>query len=161
MTKDNENIHFYIIDEDYKTKRKIQNSHFESSGKAILLSDLKSDGTVMQQLNKLHRNFTTTKPKKGKKTEENSNQTEKQSSVESINYVEVSKLFGSYQELRKRERGLVDYKQELAEMEVTLRDKLTQEIDIKKKNIEELCREILALEDTCKEIQQELASAET
>jgi hypothetical protein len=156
MTKDNENIHFHIIDEDYRAKRKIQNSHFESSGKALLLTDLKKDGVVIEQLNRMHGNFAAPKSRKPLKRDENSDQVEQQNSDESMNFVEVSKLFASYQKLRKREQGLIDCKQELCAVEVSLRDRLTQEIERKKKNIEELCHEILALQDICKEIEQEL-----
>jgi hypothetical protein len=155
MKKDNEDIHLHIINEDYKTIKNKRNHHFDVSGKAISLIELKNSAAVAEQLRKMHNDFAGTNEELLNKAK-TSNQLEKQSSLP-INSLDVSELFESYQIIKTEDQSLIDNKQELLTMEHSLRNRLTQEICKKKKSIEELQVEILALQNSCKEIKQELS----
>ena len=157
MKKENENIHLHIINEDYKDKKKKQTQHFESSGKAIELSELKNHAAVIEQLRKMHRDLAGTNEPELLDAEDQ-NQTEEQSSNESMSSFDVSELFTSYQRLKAEEQGLIDCRQDSLAIERSLQDRLSKEIRKKKKAIEELQTEISAIQNTCREIEKELGS---
>ena len=137
MKKENETIYLHIISEDYKTKEQKQNEHCDVSGKTIQLTELqKKDASVIKQLRKMHRGFAATK--------------------EPMNLLDVSDLYASYQKIKTEEQELLVRKQDLLKMERYLRRRLLKEINKKTKTIETLHQEILALQNTCREISQEL-----
>ena len=158
MKKENENIHRYIIKEDYRALKKKQNQHFEVSGKALTLSDLQNDSSIVELLKKMHGDFAATHEPESLQEPENPDQTEQQNSYLSTGSVDVSELFASYEKLKKEEQDLADSKQNLLAMEQSLRNKLTLEICKKKKGIKELQVEISVLQNTCEEIKQELGT---
>jgi hypothetical protein len=156
MKKENENIHLHIIKEDYRTLKKKQNEHFEVSGKALTLSDLKNNAFIVEQLKKQHENFAQTNQPELLQPPEDPDQTEQQNSNLSRDSLDVSELFATYEKLKKEEQDVADSKQNLLAMEQSLRNRLTLEICKKKKTIEELQVEITALQNTCEEIKLEL-----
>ena len=79
-----------------------------------------------------------------------------QLSIDKLDSLDVSELFVSYQKLKTEEQQLANCKKDLHSMEMGLRNRLIQEINNKKKAVEELKVEILTLNSTCNEIEQEL-----
>jgi hypothetical protein len=156
MKKENENIHRHIINEDYKALKKKQNQHFEVSGKAITLSELQNDSTIVEQLKKMHEDFATTNEPELLQVPTDPDQMEQQSSYMPTDSFDVSDLFATYEKLKTEEQELVDCKQNLLATEQSLRNRLKLEICKKKKDIKELQVEIAALENTCEEIKLEL-----
>jgi hypothetical protein len=157
MKKEKENIHFHIISEDYKAKKNKQNQHWDILSKPALLSGLQNNTPVVEQLKKMHGDLVEPEePELIQVATENPDQIETQSNYQSINSLDVSELIASYQKLKTEEQELIDCKQDLLAMEQGLRNRLMQEICIKKKAIEDLQSEVLALQNTCREIAQEL-----
>ena len=156
MKKENENIHLHIIYEDYKAIKNKQKNHFDISEKAIQLSELQKNASVVEQLRKMHGDLVGTHEPETLKTAEDHNQKEQQSTYGKINSLDVSELFMAYQKLKAEEQGLIDRKQDLLAMERGLQNRLTQEICKKKRTIKELKVEIHALRNTCREIKKEL-----
>jgi hypothetical protein len=156
MKKEKENIHFHIISEDYRAKKNKQNQQWDILKKPVLLSGLQSNIPVVEQLKKMHGDLVELEEPELVQVAENLNQAENQSDCGLLNSLDVSELIASYQKLKTEEQELINCKQDLLEMEAGLRNKLMQEICGKKKAIEELQGEISALQNTCREIEQEL-----
>lgn len=157
MKKRNKNIFWHIINEDYKTKKQEQNQRFDVSGKAIQLTEpQQQDASVAEQLRKMHDPFVVTMEPEWLQQTDELNQTKQQDSCESMNSLDVSELYESYQKIKTEEQELIDCKQDLQSMEQDLREKLSKEIGKKKKAIEALQLEISALQNTCRVISQEL-----
>jgi hypothetical protein len=116
MKKENENIHRHIINEDYRALKKKQNQHFEVSGKALTLSDLQNDSSIVELLKKMHGDFAATNEPESLQEPENPDQIEQQNSYLSTDSLDVSELFATYEKLKTEEQELVDCKQNLREM---------------------------------------------
>jgi hypothetical protein len=154
MKKQNKNIFSHIIEEDYRAKKQKQNEHFEISGKAIPLNELqKKNSSVFEQLRQMHSPFA--EPELPEPNDD-LNQTKQQNSSKPMNSPAISELYAFYQKTKTEEQELLNRKQNLLSMEQNLIERLLKEIDIKKKSIKALNQEITALEDTCREISQEL-----
>jgi hypothetical protein len=153
----NKNIFLHVIDEDYKTKKQKQCESPDVSGKAIQIVEQK-DVSVIEQLRKMHDNFAATKELEGTEPNNELNQIKQQDPRESMNSLDISELYESYQKLKTEEQELLERKQDLLSTEQGLRENLLTEINKKKKAIETLHLEIAVLENTCKEISQGLAN---
>ena len=153
----NKNIFLHVIDEDYKTKKQKQSESPDVSGKAIQIVDQK-DVSVIEQLRKMHDDFGGTKELEGAEPANGLDQTKQQGPCESMNSLDVSELYISYQKLKTEELELLERKQELLSTEQDLRESLLTEITKKKKAIEALHLEISALENICREISEGLAN---
>ena len=156
MKKQNENIQLHIISEDYKVKKKEQNNTFSILEKAIPVSELQNNESVFEQLNKMHEEIDETKEPDTPADDKALNQKEEFDLSDLIGSSDTSKLLVFYEKLKKEESELINWRQEFFAIEQRLRDKLNQEIQRKRKSIEELRSEILILQNTCKEIEQEL-----
>ncbi len=157
MKKEKENIHFHIISEDYKAKKNKQNQHWDILSKPVLLSGLQNNSPVVEQLKKMHGDLVEPEePELIQVTNESPDQIETQNDYQSLNSLDVSELTTAYQKLKTEEQELIECKQDLLAMEQGLQNRLIQEICRKKKAIEDLQREVLALQNTCREIAQEL-----
>ena len=157
MKKEKENIHFHIISEDYKAKKNKQNQHWDILSKPVLLSGLQNNTPLVEQLKKMHGDLV--EPEEQELIQvanESPDQIETQSDYQSLNSLDVSELTTAYQKLKTEEQELIECKQDLLAMEQGLQNRLIQEICRKKKAIEDLQREVLALQNTCREIAQEL-----
>ena len=157
MKKENENIFLHIINEDYKTNKQKQSERCDVSGKAIELTELEQkDASAIKQLRKMHRDFAVTKEPEWQEPTDKLNQTKQQDSHKLMSSLDVSELYASYQEIKSEEQELIDRKKDLLAMEQDLRKTLLKEIGKKKKAIKVLHIEISALQNTCREISQEL-----
>ena len=155
MKKENKNIFLHVIDEDYKAKKQEQNERIDISEKTIQLMDQK-DVSVIEQLRKMHGYFASAEEPEQLELTDEVNQTKQQDHCESMNSLEVSELYVSYQKVKAEEQELIDRKQDLLSMEQDLRGRLLKEIYQKKKAIELLQLEISTLQNNCKEISQVL-----
>ena len=155
MKKKNKNIFWHIVNDDYEAKKQKQNEHFETSGKAIQLTETQQKNTaIVDQLRKMHDNFEDVmEPESLKTTGELG-----LDSTETLNSLDVSELYVSYQKIKTEEQELIDQKQDLLSVEQDLRGKLASEIGKKKKSIDALRLEIEELQNMCRVISQELES---
>jgi hypothetical protein len=156
--KKNKNIFWHIIEEDYKIKSENQSQCFDVSGKAILFTDPQHKGaSVVEQLKKLHQPFMVTEESEMHEPNDELNQTNQQDSLESTNSLNDSELNAFSQKIETEEQELIDHKQDMQSQEHDLREKLLIEIGEKKKVIEALQLEISTLQNSCREISQELS----
>ncbi len=138
MKKEKENIFLHIINDNYKTSKKKQSEHSDVTGKAILSTELQQkNASVLEKLRNMHEDFPT-------------------ESMESMDSLDVSELYASYQKLVTIEQELLDRKEDVLSKEQDLRKRLISEIDNKNKKINALQIEISALQNKCEEISREL-----
>jgi hypothetical protein len=153
--KKNKNIFSHIIEENYKKKRQEQKQCFEVSGKAFLLSGLQNEkGSLVKQLEKLHDPFVVIEQPRL----DDPNQTRQQDSFKSTDSFDNSELNEFSQKKETEVQEPIDQKQDMQIKEQDLRERLLKEIGEKKKLVEVLQLEILTLQNSCKEISQELLS---
>ena len=155
MKKENKNIFLQIIDQDYKANKQAQNERIDLSKRYIQLIDQK-DISVVEQLRKMHADFEVTKEPEQLESNDEINQTKPEVPCESMNSIDVSELYLSYQKVKAEEQELKDRRQDLLSMEQDLRERMLKEIYNKKKTIKVLHIEIAALQNNCKEISQAL-----
>jgi hypothetical protein len=135
MKKEKENIFLHIINDNYKTSKKKQSEHGDVTGKAILSTELQQkNASVLEKLRRMHEDFPT----------------------QSMDALDVSELYASYQKLVIKEQQLMDRKEDLLSKEQDLRKRLLREIDNKNKEINALQIEISVLQNKCEEISREL-----
>lgn len=151
----NKNIFLHVIDQDYKDKKQKQNEHPDVSGKSLQLTEIK-DNTVVEQLKKMHGPFQETTELEASELTNELSQTRQLEPTESMNSLDVSELYLSFQNLKTEEQELLARKQDLLSIEQNLREKLLTEVIAKKKAIEALNLEISTLQNTCKEISEGL-----
>ena len=137
MKKENKNIFLHIIDQDYKANKQAQNGGIDISEKTIQLMDQK-DFSVIEQLRKMHADFGETEEPEQLESIDEINQTKPLAPCESMNSIDVSELYLSYQKVKAEEQELKDRKQALLSMEQDLRARMLKEIYNKKKAIEVL-----------------------
>ncbi len=138
MKKEKENIFLHIINDNYKTSKKKQVEHGDVTGKAILSTELQQkNASVLEKLRNMHEDFAT-------------------QPMESMDSLDVSELYASYQKLVTIEQELLDRKEDLLSKEQDLRKRLISEIDTKNKKINALQIEIAVLQNKCEEISREL-----
>jgi hypothetical protein len=156
MKKEKVNIHSHIIREDYESKKN-KPQQWDILEKPILLSELQSKTTLVEQLKTMHTCLIETEEAELPQISAmNSEQVESQSDCQQMNSQDISELIKYYQELKTNELELIDKRQSLILTEQYLRNKLIQEICAKKKVMIELQEEILALQSNCRQIEQEL-----
>ena len=96
MKKEKQNIFLHIINDNYKTSKKKQNEHGDVIGKAISSAELQQkDASVLEKLRKMHEDFPT----------------------QSIDSLDISELYESYQKIKIKEHDLIDRKQDLLSKE--------------------------------------------
>ena len=151
MKKENKNIFLHIIDQDYKATKQAQKGGIDISEKTIQLMDQK-DVSVIDQLRKMHADFEITKETEQLESTDEFNQTKPSALCETMNSIDVSELYLSYQKVKAEEQELKDHKQDLLSMEQDLRARMLKEIYNKKKAIEVLHIEISTLQSNCQDI---------
>jgi hypothetical protein len=157
MKTKNEPIFLHIIEEDYKESEKKQNKRFDTTGKAILLDELQQeDGSVAEQLRKMHGEYAGKSEPDSLDVTENFNEIEPHAAHEAKKPSGISELIATYQKTKITEQELTGRKQDLLLMQKDLRAILDKEILKKQKTIQTLQNEISVLETNCKEISQEL-----
>jgi hypothetical protein len=156
--KKNKNIFWHIIEEDYKKKSQKQSRCLDTSEKVILITELQQkDNSVIEQLEKLHQPFEVVEKSEIHELNDALNQTKQEGSLESTKSLEDSELDVYSQKTVTEGQESLDYKQDAPSNEQDLRKMLLKEIFEKKKVIEALQLEILTLQNSCKEISQELS----
>ena len=156
MKKEKVNIHSHIIREDYEA-RKNKPQHWDILDKPILLSELQNNTTLLEKLKTMHNDFVEIeKPDLPQIVDVNSEQIEFQSDYQLMNSLDISELIKYYQELKINEQELVGKRQHSLAMEQDLRNRLIQEICRKRKVVKELQDEISSLQNSFREIEQEL-----
>ena len=153
MNRENENIHLHIIEEDYNSKKKKQKQRFGISEKAESPAELlQNHESAFKQLERMHTNFAV----EWLQTTEETRQTDHPNTDEPLDALNISQMFSFLQKMKSEEQELIEQKQDLLKKQQELRSLLIQEIDKKKKTIQELKSEVSDLQKTCKEISQAL-----
>ena len=157
MGKENENIHQHIIDEDYRNSKRKQELKFEVTGKADLPAQLmQNHKNVVRKLQKMHPKFLIDSKPEEKRTNEDVSQPPDTDYDEQLDSCSTSELFSSFQEMKGEEDDLLDQKRSLLEKEHELRTVLIQQINKKRKTVQELESEVAILQGKCREIEQAL-----
>ena len=157
MTKENENINLYIIEQEYKRKKTEQNVDGNSSKEAekqILTEQI--NPTVVQKLEEMHPKFAVIGIPESVQPTEEPRQVIRPQVEESIITPDVLDLLASFQKMRTEEQELLATKEDLLATKRDLQDKLVKEIDKKKIAIDVLKSEIQNLENTCEKMAQAL-----
>jgi hypothetical protein len=156
MKKEKVNIHSHIIREDYEAKKN-KPQYWDILEKPILLSELQTKTSLVEQLKTMHSFFVETEePEMPQIVAVDSEHLESQSDCRTMNSLDTSELIKNYQELKNNEQELVDKRQGLLVEEQDLRNRLIEEICRKRNGITVLQNEISALHSTFREIEQEL-----
>ena len=162
MGKENENIHLHIIEEDYDSKKKKQKQRFDISEKAEpIVQLLRHHKSVVKQLERMHTNSAVIAELEQPQTTEEAQQIGQPNTEEPLDATSTSEIFSILQEMKSEEQELIEQKQGLLKKQQELRSLLIQEIDKKKKTIQELKSEVTALQKTCTEISQALERSAT
>ena len=153
--KENQNIHLYIIEQEYERNKAEQNAYDSSSKeteKPMLTK--KINRAAIRKLEKMHPKFAVTKAPVQPAEELGrviSPQIER-----ATNAPDVLDLVASFQKMRTEEQELLEARKDLSSRERDLQDKLAKEIEKKKIAIDVLKSEIQNLENRCKEMAQAL-----
>jgi hypothetical protein len=154
MAKENENIHLFIIEQDYK-RGKTKQSDNESFLKGAQVSILSSQNheSVVKELGEMHPSFEANEEPESLQTSEKLGalQTEEGSTDSNL-----LGLLESFQKMRTEEQKLFEIKQHLLTTQQDLQSRLVKEIDKKKMAIDNLKSEIPDLQNRCKQLGQVL-----
>jgi len=144
MSKENENINLFVIEEDYRRRKTNQNCNDYCSGKAVapILTE-----SVIEKFEEMHLDFESAK---------DSEQTESPQFAESSDYPDSQDLLESFQKVNAEELKLLEIKQNLLKTQKDLQNSLVNEIDKKKKTIANLTIEISILQKTCGQLSRAL-----
>jgi hypothetical protein len=157
MPKENENIHLYIIEQEYKRNKAQQNASDSSSKEAekLMLTE-KINPAAVRKLGKMHPKFAVIKAAEAVQPTEELGQVKGPQIEEAINTPEILDLLASFQKMRTEEQELLETKEDLLAKRRDLQGKLVKEIDKKKVAIDVLKSEVQNLENQCKEMAQAL-----
>ena len=147
MTKDNEEIHVHIIEEDYKSNKRKQEQQFEVSGKADITAELmQNNPSIMQKLQNMHGSIDLDEDL----TEEDAEY------IKQLSSYSTPELFSAFQDMKNRETNLLEKKQNLLQKQQDIRTFLIHEIATKRRSIKTLESEVVESQNACKEIEQAL-----
>ena len=162
MKKENENIHLFIIEQEYKRNNAKQNDNegFLRKAETPMLTK-QNDASVIQKLHEMHPNFAVIEEPESLQTTEEPEQVDRPLVEEPKEAPDVLHLLTSLQKMRAEEQELLETKEDLLAKERDLQSKLVKEIDKKKIAIDVLKSEVQNLENRCKEMAQALGSPST
>lgn len=156
--KKNKNIFLHIIEEDYREKSQKQIQSFDVSEKGILFTETKNKSPFLfEQLEKLHDPFITTTDPELNLPNFEINEPEHQNVFEIMRSIYDLELNDSFQERKTEQIEPMDRIEECASNEQDLHERLLEEISERKKAIETLQLQILALQNSCRELSRELS----
>jgi hypothetical protein len=160
MSEENENIHLYIIEQEYKRNKAEQNAQDGSSSEEAKKRALteKINPAAIRKLKKMHPKFKVIEAREAVQRTEELGQVKGPQIEESI-APDILDLLASFQEMRTEERELLETKEDLLAKKRDLQSKLVEEIGKKKIAIDVLKSEVQSLQDQCKEIAQALGIA--
>ena len=155
--KENENIHLFIIEQEYKRNKREQNAQ-DSCSKEAEKSTLTEqiNPAVIQKLEEMHPKLEATEVPEAVQPTEESGQVKSPQIEDSAIPPEILELLASFQKMRTEEQELLETKEDLLTRKRDLQCKLVKEIDRKKVAIDVLKSEIQNLENACKEMAQAL-----
>jgi len=155
--KENQNIHLYIIEQEYERNKAEQNAYDSSSKeteKPMLTK--KINRAAIRKLEKMHPKFAVAKPPEPVQPAEELGRVISPQIEKATRAPDVLDLVASFQKMRTEEQELLEAREDLSARERDLQDKLAKEIEKKKIAIDVLKSEIQNLENRCKEMAQAL-----
>jgi len=155
--KENQDIHLFIIEQEYKRKKaeqNVQDGSSKESEKPVLTEEI--NPAVIQKLEEMHPKFAATEVPEPVQPTEEPGQVKSAQIEESTISPDILELLASLQKMSTEERELLEAKEDLLAKERDLRSKLVEEIEKKKIAIDVLKSEIENLENRCKEVSQAL-----
>ncbi len=156
--KKNKNIFLHIIEENYREKSQNQMQCFDVSEKAVLLTDTKDKNSCLfEQLEKLHEPIISSDPE-SKQLNPELNDMNHQNVFKTMRSIDDLEFNDFFQEIKSEEIDPLEKIEEQASREQDLQERLLEEISEKKKAIEALRSEILNLQNSCRELSQELSN---
>ena len=157
MRKENENIHIFIVEEEYRRNKVKLNSNGDLLRKAEpLIVNKQSHESIIQELGKMHSNFEDNQEIEPLQTYEGTKQIDLLPIIESPISIDDLDLLASLQKIRTEEQELLEQKRRLLATEQDLRSKFVNEIEKEKTAISNLKAEISDLQNRCKKLSQAL-----
>jgi hypothetical protein len=144
MSKQNENINLFVIEEDYRRKKTHPSHNDYCSGKAVAPILTK---TEIDKFEDMHIDF---------ELSEDDRQKSPPQPIESTDYPDSPELLDSLQKMNEEEQKLVEIKINLLKTQQELQNILMNEIDKKKKTIAHLSTEISTLQNDCQLLSEAL-----
>ena len=158
MGKENENIHVFIVEEEYR-KRKIKqnaNDNFLRKAEPRIL-DQQIHESVILELRKQHSNFEVNHEDETLRAPQGAKQIDALQIAESPNSpINDLDLLTSLQKMKTEEQALLEQKQRLVATEQNLHNKLVKEIERKKTTIANLTSEITDLQNRTNQLEEAL-----
>ena len=157
MGKENENIHLFLVEEEYRKKKIKQNANdnlFRKSEPLIL--DPKNHESVILELRKQHSNFEVNQEDETLPAPQETKQIDDLQISESPNSSNDLDLLASLQKMKTEEQALIEQKQRLVAIEQSLHNKLVKEMERKKATIANLISEITDLQNRIKQLGEAL-----
>ena len=157
LRKKNENIHLFVIDEEYERNKEIQtdSDNFLRKAEPPMLTK-QNHSNIIIGLEKMHPNFEVDQEDESLQTYEGPKQIGPLQISKSSSAINDLNLLASLQKMKTEEQELIEQKQRLLTTEQNLHNKLVKEIDKKKTVITNLKSEITDLLNKCKELEQAL-----
>jgi hypothetical protein len=157
MAKENENIHIFIVEEEYRKKKIKQNTNDSFLRKAEpLLLDQQNHESAILELKKQHSNFEVNQEDETLPSTQGAKQLDGLQLAESPNSSNDLDLLVSLQKMKTEEQALLEQKQRLVATEQSLHNKLVKEMERRKATIANLISEITDLQNRTKQIGEEL-----
>ena len=152
MSKENENIHLHIIEQEYKRNKAEQDAQASSSKEAkVPVLTEKINPAAILELEKMHLKFKVTEGPEPVQPTEELRQVKGPQIEESIP-PDILDLLASFQKMRTEEQELLETKEDLLAKKRDLQSKLVEEIGKKKIAIDVLKSEVQNLQNQCSEI---------
>ena len=157
MPKENENIHLFILEEEYKRSKAKQNNHGDVLGEALPPELIKkNNASVFQELERMHSNFETCQEPELVQIPEEPQQADRSQISEMVGTTEDLKVLMILEKIKSEEKELLKEKQELLAMEKDLQNKVVEEIQKKRLDLDDLKSEISDIQGRCKELSEAL-----
>ena len=158
MKKENENIHLFIIQEEYKRNKPKQNRDAEclSGKKETPIFNSQNDAAIIRKLAEMHSNPAVIEDPEPIQTDEEPEQVSNPQIGKLPDAPNLSDLLASFQRMKTERQGLLQTKQSIVTTERDLEVKLAKELDKTQMEIDELKSEIPYLERTCREMAEAL-----
>ena len=152
MKKENENIHLFIIEQEYKRSKAKQSDQDGSLRKAETpMLNKQNHASVIEKLLEMHPKFEVIEGPESLQTPE---QVDMPKVEEQQDALDALDLLASLQKMRTEEQELLETKEDLLVTERDLRSKLVKEINKKKKATGKLKSEITIIQKRCEQLEK-------
>ena len=156
MGKENENIHAFMVEEEYRRRKIKQNANNFLRKAEPLILDQQNHESVIQELKKQHSNFEVNQEDETLRAPQVAKLIDTLQISESPNSINDLDLLTSLQKMKTEEQALLEQKQRLVATEQNLHNKLVKEIERKKTTIANLTSEITDLQNRTKQLEEAL-----